>query len=186
MKNTEIKNGETKERENSMWVMRICLIIAVVLLILLMLRCCGSRKLPESIDDRPNTVDIRRGGIDDAVLEEMTDDEIVAELNRQVQQSMITMAINPEPTFRDGQGNLLIQNEETNQGPIVVEIKRSDIGTTIYTSPVVPLGKRVNSGTLDAELPVGDYPCTAYFHYVDEQTGEILGTGGVSVTVHIR
>lgn len=163
----------------------ICHILAVILLILLLLRCCGHQEKADTTDPRPNTVDIRSGALDDATLAGMTDDEIVAELNRQVQASMITMTINPEPSFQEGKGNLLIENDESNNGPVVVEIKRNDTGELVYTSPVIPLGKRVNTAALDVELPTGDYPATAYFHYVDEVTGEILGTGGVAVTLHI-
>ena len=185
MKNSDTKQNKTTEWMDNRWFIRICLIIATVLLILLLLHCCTSRESPDDGDSRLNTVDVRQGWIDDAALEGMTDEEIVAALNRQVQDSMITMAINPEPTFRDGQGNLMIHNDETNQGPIVVEIRRNDTDELLYTSPMIPLGKRINSGTLDVELPAGNYPCTAYFHYVDD-SGQILGTGGVSVTLHIQ
>lgn len=174
-----------KDNKRSKRVVRVCLLIAIILLILLLLRCCGNHEKTDGDSFHSNTVEIRQGSIDDEALVGMTDEEIVAELNRKVEESMITMTINPEPAFREGSGNLLIYNDESNHGPVVVEIQRNDTKELIYTSPVIPLGKRVNNASLDVELPVGDYPCTAYFHYVDA-AGEILGTGGVSITVHIE
>ena len=179
------QNENEQKNRRSKWIRRICLIAAILVIILLLLRFCGKRDGPEVIDNRPNMVDLRTGEIDDAALEGMSDEEIVELLNRKVQSSMITMSMNPDPTFRDGKGNLLIYNDASNQGPIVVEIKRSDTGELIYTSPVVPLGKRINSGALDVELPPGSYPCTAYFHYVDS-TGMILGSGGIAVQIHVE
>ena len=175
---------EQEKDKRSIWVRRICLLIAIILLILLMLRFCGSRDRMVETDHRPDTVEAGPGGIDDTALEGMTDEEIVAALNRQVQESMMTMTMNPDPTFRNGKGNLLIHNDTTNHGPIVVEIRRNDTNDLIYTSPIIPLGKRVNFGSLNTELPSGVYPCTALFHYVDD-TGAILGSGGVAVTDHI-
>ena len=180
------ERGQEQQEKDKMtiWARRICLIIAIIILILLLLHFCGNRGRPTEPDNRPDTVEIRTGGIDDAALEGMTDEEIVAELNRQVQASMMTMTMNPDPTFQNGRGNLLIHNDVTNHGPIVVEIRRNDNNDLIYTSPMIPLGKRVNYGALDVVLPPGTYPCTALFHYVDE-TGTILGSGGVEVTVHV-
>ena len=180
----EPEGGESDKKAR--WVRRICLIIILILLLFLLLHCCGKRNPPDGEDERPGTVDIREGSFDDASLEGMTDEEIVEALNRQVQASMITMSMNPDPTFQDGKGNLLIHNDKGNHGPIVVEIRRNDTKELIYTSPVIPLGKHINYGSLDVELPAGSYPCTAYFHYVDIASGEIMGSGGVAITLHIQ
>lgn len=109
------------------------------------------------------------------------------ELDRRSQEGVITMMINPEPVFETGTavGNLLIENAETNSHPIVVEITRAGTGERVYTSGVIPVGTSVDEGALDVVLPAGEYACVATFSYVDEDTGESLGSSEVGVTVHV-
>lgn len=109
------------------------------------------------------------------------------ELDRRSREGVITMKINPEPVFETGEavGDLLIENAETNSHPIVVEITRAGTGERVYTSGVLPVGARVDEGALEAALPAGEYACVATFSYVDEDTGESLGSGEVGITIRV-
>lgn len=127
---------------------------------------------------------------DTKVSGEVSDAEIeskVNDLNKQVEDGMITMSMNANPAFEDGssKGNLLIENDKSNKHPQVIQIYRDDTKELIYTSSMIPVGKYINEDTLDVKLPKGEYKCTAYFNAVDEKTGEKLGTSGANITIHI-
>ncbi|MGN0499177.1 MAG: hypothetical protein ACI4F6_08995 [Acutalibacteraceae bacterium] len=124
--------------------------------------------------------------VDDSVSDEKTE-SAVADLNQQVEDGMITMSMNADPSFDNGsaKGNLLIENDKINKHPQVVQIYRNDTKELIYTSSMIPVGQFINDDTLDVKLPKGDYKCTAYFNAVDENTGEKLGTSGANITIHI-
>lgn len=124
--------------------------------------------------------------VDDSVTDEKTE-SAVSDLNKQVEDGMITMSMNAEPSFENGsaKGNLLIENDKSNKHPQVIQIYRNDTKELIYTSSMLPVGQFINEDTLDVKLSKGDYKCTAYFNAVDEKTGEKLGTSGANITIHI-
>lgn len=109
------------------------------------------------------------------------------ELARRSQEGVITITINRKPEFAagDAAGDLRIRNAETNSHPVVVEITRSDTGESIYRSGVIPIGQGVDEAALAVSLPAGEYDCVATFSYVDEDTGEVLGSGGIGITIHV-
>lgn len=124
--------------------------------------------------------------VDESVTDEKTE-SAVSDLNKQVEDGMITMSMNAEPSFENGsaKGNLLIENDKSNKHPQVIQIYRNDTKELIYTSSMLPVGQFINEDTLDVKLSKGDYKCTAYFNAVDEKTGEKLGTSGANITIHI-
>lgn len=109
------------------------------------------------------------------------------ELARRSQEGVITITINRQPEFKtgDAKGELRIRNEETNSHPVVVEITRADTEESIYRSGVIPIGMGVDEDALAVALPAGEYDCVATFSYVDEDSGEVLGSGEVEITVHV-
>ena len=127
---------------------------------------------------------------DTTVSDEVSNSETeskVNDLNKQVEDGMITMSMNANPAFENGsaKGNLLIENDKSNKHPQVVQIYRDDTKELIYTSSMIPVGKYINEDTLDVKLSKGEYKCTAYFNAVNETTGETLGTSGANITIHI-
>ena len=82
-------------------------------------------------------------------------------------------------------GELLIYNSPINNYPQVVEIYRNDTGELIYTSSGIPVGSRIDTDTLDVDLPAGDYDCTAYFNAVDPETSQMVGRAGANITIKV-
>lgn len=171
------------------------ILLAAIIIILavgtfLLLRSCGNDTAAIPDEETPLA-----GGFDlapstalaDSAPEQPDQEDVLAELNRQVAEGMITMSMNPDPTFENGRakGSVLIHNNESNRHTQVVQILRDDTGEVIYTSGAIPVGKYINSDALAVGLDAGDYPCTAYFNSVDD-AGQILGTGAVHITVHIN
>ena len=117
-----------------------------------------------------------------------TQEEIQAELNAKVQEGMINISMNLNPVFKSGteKGNLLIVNEEINHHPQVIEIYRKDTEELIYRSGLIPVGSRIEEAPLLVDLDAGRYPCVAYFHSVNENTGNLLGKAGAEIVVIIQ
>lgn len=174
-----------KKKSEKRWVMTagIVLILAV-LLFLLLFRSCQSKK-PEPLPESSGIV------IDESAVsggwEEKTESEIVASLNEQVEQGMINISMNTSPVFESAgsEGNLMIVNETVNRYPQIVEIIRNDTGETIYKSGAIPVGSKIESAKLSAQLPAGEYECTARFTNVDPDTGALLGSAGAIIHVTV-
>ena len=118
----------------------------------------------------------------------LSPEEIAEKLNEKVAEGMINISMNTAPYFEDGkaEGNVMIVNESINNYPQQVEFIRNDTGEQIYQSKAIPVGSKIERAALDVELPAGTYECTAMFHNLDPDTGDIIGTAGAIITITIK
>ena len=145
------------------------------------------RKPAQSKDDPKNGI-----VYDDSAIEggwdNLSPEEIAEKLNEKVVEGMINISMNTAPYFENGkaEGNVMIVNESINNYPQKVEFIRNDTGEQIYQSKAIPVGSKIERATLDVELPAGTYECTAMFHNLDPETGDIIGTAGAIITITIK
>lgn len=150
------------------------LVLLIIAAAVFLLRSCSDNKTPD-----PGAVE---GGWNEADT-----DKIVDALNEKVEQGMINISMNTTPTFQNSSsaGNLMIVNESVNNYPQVVEIHRNDTGEVIYKSGAIPVGSKLETAKLSADLDAGTYECTALFYNVDPDSGEYLGCAGAVITVTV-
>ena len=140
------------------------------------------------------TKDDSKTGIvyDDAAIEggwdNLSPEEIAEKLNEKVAEGMINISANTAPIFEDGvsEGNLMLVNESINNYPQKVQIVRNDTGEQIYESGAIAVGSKIERAKLDVVLPAGTYECTAYFHNLVPETGDIIGTAGAIINITIK
>ena len=129
---------------------------------------------------------------DDSAIEggwdNLSPEEIAEKLNEKVAEGMINISMNTAPYFENGtaDGNLVIVNESINNYPQKVQIIRNDTGEQIYESGAIAVGSKIERAKLDVALPAGTYECTAYFHNLGPETGEIIGTAGAIINITIK
>ena len=118
----------------------------------------------------------------------LSPEEIAEKLNEKVAEGMINISANTAPIFEDGasEGNLMLVNESINNYPQKVQIVRNDTGEQIYESGAIAVGSKIERAKLDVVLPAGTYECTAYFHNLDPETGDIIGTAGAIINITIQ
>lgn len=119
--------------------------------------------------------------------ETRTTEEIQAELNKRVEEAMLTISINLTPVFADGssEGLLRIVNEKVNKYPQMVEIYRIDNKELVYKSGLIPVDSRVDYDKLLVDLDKGEYPCVAYISSIGVN-GEELGKAGAEMLIKIE
>ena len=129
---------------------------------------------------------------DDAAIEggwdNLSPEEIAEKLNEKVAEGMINISMNTAPYFENGasEGNVMIVNEAINNYPQKVQIIRNDTGEQIYESGAIAVGSKIEHAKLNTTLPAGTYECTAYFHNLNPETGEIIGTAGAIINITIK
>ena len=118
----------------------------------------------------------------------LSPEEIAERLNQKVEEGMINISMNTAPYFENGtaEGNLMLVNESINNYPQKVQIVRNDTGEQIYESGAIAVGSKIERAKLDVVLPAGTYECTAYFHNLDPETGDLIGTAGAIITITIQ
>ena len=119
--------------------------------------------------------------------EHLSQEEVEAKLNEQLEEGMINISMNTSPYFEDGtsKGNLMIVNETINRYPQKVQIIRNDTEEIIYTSGAIAVGSKIEAAALDVDLDAGTYECTALFHNLDN-SGNIIGSAGAIITITIN
>lgn len=145
------------------------------------------RKPPASKDD-PMTGIVYDDSAVEGGWDNLSPEEIAEKLNEKVAEGMINISMNTAPYFEDGkaEGNVMIVNESINNYPQQVEFIRNDTGEQIYQSNAIPVGSKIERAKLDVVLPTGTYECTAYFHNLDPESGEIIGTAGAIITITVK
>ena len=118
----------------------------------------------------------------------LSPEEIAEKLNEKVAEGMINISMNTAPYFENGasEGNVMIVNEAINNYPQKVQIIRNDTGEQIYESGAIAVGSKIEHAKLNTTLPAGTYECTAYFHNLNPETGDIIGTAGAIITITIQ
>lgn len=201
----KLKN-EIKKTENKKDKKLIILILVIVILFLLTVSLSalvGFHCFKQMNNANSQSKNINFGidsNISSEELSNLTKEEIQNELNKKINEGMINISMNTQPTFKDGksEGNLLIVNNTVNNYPQIVEIyipaeteTKNDETTVIkeeqliYQSGVIPVGSRIDNAKLNVDLEKGNYDCVAYFHNVDVETQQILGTAGANIKISV-
>ena len=143
---------------------------------------------PAQSKDEPKTGIVYDDSAIEGGWDNLSPEEIAEKLNEKVAEGMINISMNTAPYFEDGtsEGNVMIVNEAINNYPQKVQIVRNDTGEQIYQSNAIPVGSKIERAKLDVALPAGTYECTAYFHNLDPDTGEIIGTAGAIINITIK
>lgn len=109
------------------------------------------------------------------------------DLDKIVDEGMLTFSINVTPSFNDGSsfGNLMIENAEINNNRFTCAIYRKDNGEKIYQSGYLDPGQYIETAPLDVDLEPGTYPCTAYFDTYKLSDGTPIGQAAAEITVYV-
>lgn len=121
-------------------------------------------------------------------LEGKTQEEIQAELDRRVEEGMLSISIASTVEFADGQseGALKIENSPSNHYLMRVEITRDDTGETVYASGIIEPNHHIQTAKLAVDLDAGEYPCTAAIHALDRDTEEPVGQAAAKMTIVVQ
>lgn len=121
------------------------------------------------------------------VMPGKTDQEIIDELNRKVDEKSIAFSINSQPTLdkETGEVNWMFENPEGNDKFIRLEVFRDDTNELIYETKMIQNGSYVESAALSETLSAGSYVCTAYIHGYRLSDQSYLGQVAAGITVVI-
>ena len=109
------------------------------------------------------------------------------ELQQQLDETMVAFSINSSPVFASGraEGNLMLENPETNAKLLVVEIHLDITDEINYQTKALPVGSYIETARLDKVLDPGTYPATAYFKAYRESDQTFVGQAGAAITISV-
>lgn len=110
------------------------------------------------------------------------------DVNEKASNARFTTDMNMIWTFPSGSAvsnNAVIGNSESNEYECYFEVYLDDEEQTLlYSSPVLPVGKRLDELKLDQVLPDGTYDAVCTYHILDDENpDEELGTVSFAVSL---
>ncbi|GHU41148.1 hypothetical protein FACS1894111_02970 [Clostridia bacterium] len=124
----------------------------------------------------------------EGALEGMTEDDILAQMQKVADAAYFSFKINAVPEFENGkaEGNLEIENPSYNIYPMVVQITLEDTGELIYDSGGIMPNRHIQSDKLKKVLPAGEYRAIAHFYAYDPDTKQNMGEqrAVLNITIH--
>lgn len=117
-----------------------------------------------------------------------TQEEIVAELNRVVEEGMLNISIASLIEFDNGEaeGTAYIENVPSNRYVLRVTIKLDSTGETVYQSGGLRPDSYIEKIKLSQDLPAGTYPATATFVAYDPDSLEEVGQASARITLQVN
>lgn len=149
-------------------------IVAIIVWILIWLFACGGSGMFDA-------------NARDGQAPYKTEEEIQAELNRQVEEGMFNISIASTISFEDGQseGTAYIENVPGNRYNMKVSITDDDTGDVLYESGILKPNQFIEKIALTRDLDQGTYAATATFTALDQATFEEVGQAGAKVVINV-
>ncbi|MDT1957707.1 hypothetical protein MX629_04660 [Carnobacterium divergens] len=118
----------------------------------------------------------------------MTDKEMKAFKQKEVDETQFTLTIFPEATFNQEtlEGNIYIKNEPVNAYPINVKVNLDSDKSLVYESGIIQPGYEITKAKLAKKVAVGTYKATAYVEIYDNKTKQKRGTTQAVVTIQVN
>ena len=121
-------------------------------------------------------------------LPNMTEEEIMEQMQKEADSSAFSFKLNAWPVFRNGgkAGTLLIENPKHNTYPFVVEIFLKETGEKIYDSGAIHPDHHIERASLTRRLLPGTHAATAHVSAYDPDSEEFRGKAVVEMSLTIE
>lgn len=95
--------------------------------------------------------------------------------------------INSNPKYIDCSmdGDVRIENPESNKYGLIVKFQVITTGDVVYVSGVIPPGYYVETAPLSYELEAGKYPTEAICYAVDMETSDIVANASIRIFLDV-
>jgi hypothetical protein len=125
------------------------------------------------------------------VVTEENVDKVIADMQNKelTQPGYYTVTMNNTWHFESGDKastDAVVENSALNTNDVYFDIVLAeDEGHTVLSSPILPVGSKLEGITLDENLEAGSYPCVCIYHLVDKDQ-ETISTLRVELTLEIE
>jgi hypothetical protein len=128
------------------------------------------------------------GDADDGALPGLSEEELLARMQKLADENYFSFSINARPIFENGRakGNLQIENPSNNVYPMVVEIYLDNPEKElIFNSGGILPDQHIQSAQLLTNLRAGTHKATAYLHLYDPETNIWAGKELVALEITV-
>ncbi|MCL2332640.1 MAG: hypothetical protein FWC54_04040 [Actinomycetia bacterium] len=183
--------GKTEGRKGRKRAVKIALVILALILLALLMHQCGVYKFPWEKRGSVVAGNLFPGqgkDANDGHLNNMTPEEIKAQMQRVADASQFSFKINARPTFADGsaKGNLGIENPNYNVYPMTVQIFLDNNNEKVYDSGGLLPNQHIDNAKLLKVLKAGTYKATAVLNAYDPDTRVWQGKAHAELKIIVK
>lgn len=171
--------GEKRKKgKTALIVILVVILAAAVVAGLLLTGVIGSSPAEFITDDRAK----------DGKLNGLSQEDMLSQLQRSVDESTFSFRINSRPVFADGksEGALMIGNPAQNAYPMSVKITLDDTGEVVYETKGILPNQGIDTDRLDIALEKGEYAATATIYAYDPDTRQQVGQTAAGLVITIQ
>lgn len=120
-------------------------------------------------------------------IQQMTEEEIQAELDRVVEEGMFNISIASAIVFPspDSEGEARIENIAANRYHMQVDITLDETGEKVYSSKLIQPGYSIANIKLNRRLEPGEYPATAMFSAITQDELKLFGQAAALINLYV-
>lgn len=121
------------------------------------------------------------------VVSEANIDGVETDIQKSIDEGMFNARMNTSWTFENSHSaskNAYVANSELNTHAVYFDIVLDDTKETIFTSPKMAVGTKLENLTLDCDLAAGTYSATVLYHLLNDDDSESSSVG-IAVTIRI-
>lgn len=114
--------------------------------------------------------------------------QIKDDMDTQVAEGYFETYMNTTWTFVDGKSaskDAIFGNSPNNSKVIRVVVTLDDLGETVYTSGLLPVGAMLPSIELEKNLSAGTYPATCMIYLMDQESGKYVEYSNAGFAINI-
>ncbi len=182
---SEMSKGETPTQKSGKGGIKLVVvgIVAVIAVLVVTIVVLASKLADKPAVEEPKE---KRSVLTPENVEEVMEEFLTPEENGYVPE-YFKMVQNTEWTFPSGSAasiDAYVENDAENETPVYFDVVEDSTGETVYSSPILALGAKIENFKLDKVLDKGDYDCTIIYHLVDDDQNE-LTTVEVTTIIHV-
>jgi len=178
----EEKNVQTKAGQTN----RVLLLVSIVLVVLLLIAAGVIVYLQFFYEPEYERYQFDTSAMEGRI-QQMTEEEIQAELNRVVEEGMFNISIASAIVFESptGEGEARIENIAANHYHMQVDIFLDETGEKVYSSKLIRPGYSLEKIKLDERLAPGEYAATAMFSAITQEELQLFGQAAAQIRLYI-
>lgn len=175
-------NVEKKKGKNLVWICVGIIIVLIIAMGLLIYAFIGSQNNSDESEGNTRSVLVNRDNLNQVV------DDI---MNREpVENGYYLVSMTNDWIFPNGtsaSSNSFIENDRSNTNAVYFDINLdNESNELIYSSPVLPVGNRIDGIVLDKNLEAGNYNCVLTYHLLDDSYEKTVSTVRVTLDITVE
>lgn len=119
------------------------------------------------------------------VVTEDNVDDVINAMDKPVKDGYYDVTMSTKWVFDGNSSDAYVENSKSNTRTVYFDVNLSDTKELVYSSPYIPVGKKMKGFALKSKLAPGAYDAYVTYHLVDDNNKEVSSLS-VNITFQVK